>query len=246
MLDAQWLKAFVPIGHLKSSHEWLPAGAGVLYLHKSLIWIITAKHVVEGGNNTALLVSQKNKNTAVIDLQEIHKQNKLRWLYHNRCGLSASLMPVSNDFDIKAIGKENCIRADEVIPSMQCYTVGCPHGVRGFNPETTTPLLLSGIISGVNPKDKTIYTSTPTFPGNSGGPLIVFRSPITTGGNMTVGLPTVLLAGIITSFILVPESATWNGVPPLHLGVAISIEEIEHLLNSDEALELVKQVTVKQ
>ena len=85
-------------------------------------------------------------------------------------------MPSSPDFCIKAVTAEKCLRMTELVPSMPCFTVGCPYGLHGLNPQEATPLVLDGVISGVDPVSRKVYTSAPTFPGNSGGPLIALRT----------------------------------------------------------------------
>jgi hypothetical protein len=95
--------------------------------------------------------------------------------------------------------------------------------------------VLSGIIAGVNSGTNRIYTSTPTFPGNSGGPLIVIRSPFLPEGGMTIG-KTVLLAGIMLESMLIPPQKQGDApMPALHLGVAAPTDAILGLLDSEDA-----------
>lgn len=147
--------------------------------------------------------------------------------------LAAAPMPSSRDYDIKAVAQENCLRLPELVPSMPCFTVGCPYGLYGVNPRKATPLVLDGVISGVDPDNRKVFTSAPTFPGNSGGPLVVVRVPFDPTGRMTVGVPTVFFAGVMLETRLIPDQN--DRVPPLHLGIAAPADAVLDLLESAQA-----------
>jgi S1-C subfamily serine protease len=135
----------------------------------------------------------------------------------------------------------------EIIPSMLSFTVGCPYGLPGVDPQQATPLVLHGAISGVNRESRKIYTSAPTFPGNSGGPLLVVRPPFDPSGRtIMVGSPTVLLAGIMLESALLSSPIPGDKIPPLHLGVAAPIEAVFTLLDSPQAQELESRLPSKQ
>ncbi|MFC1981442.1 hypothetical protein ACFLVN_04275 [Chloroflexota bacterium] len=121
---------------------------------------------------------------------------------------------------------------------MQCYIVGCPYGVRGFDPQRATPLVVDGIVAGLDPSSSTIYTSVPTFPGNSSGPIIVRRDPFNPAGGLVVGQPVLLLAGIIlqASVVSVLGVLGSSPLPPLHLGIGVSIEAALQLAKSEAVL----------
>lgn len=240
MLSRDWLSAFVPIGVLRSPTDWAPIGAGVLFHDPPVIWLITAAHVVRAAQDAELapLVTRAQGGLTVIQLADIQRKRNYQWHFDQKRDIAVTLMPLSADWQIKAVEEKLCIKAAELVPSMQCYTVGCPYGVRGFDPQRSTPLVLDGVIAGVDASSGTLYTSVPTFPGNSGGPIIVKREPFNPAGGIVVGQPTVLLAGIILQAQLVSsENTKAPGVfPPLHLGIGISIEA---------ALELIKSTTLQ-
>lgn len=240
MLSRDWLSAFVPIGLLRSPTEWVPIGAGVLLHDRPVVWLITAAHVVRSSKDGELapLVTRAQGGPTVVQLTDIQSKRGYQWHFDEKRDIAATLMPVSADWQIKAVEEKLCIKVAELVPSMQCYTVGCPYGVRGFDPQRSTPLVLDGVIAGVDPNSGTVYTSVPTFPGNSGGPIIVRREPFNPAGGMVVGRPTILLAGIILQAQLVasePAEAA-RVLPPLHLGMGVSIEA---------ALQLIKSVPVQ-
>ena len=240
MLTREWLSAFVPIGVLRSANEWIPVGAGVLFHQPPVIWLITANHVVENakGHEIAPLVSAKGGGVTPVRIQEAQREYCYSWHADETQDIAVTLMPVSAEWEIKAIDESLCMKRSDLIPSMPCYTVGCPYGVRGFDPQRTTPLVLDGIVSGVDTETGYIYTSVPTFPGNSGGPIIVRRDPFNPAGGAVIGRPILFLAGILLQARLVsspsdPSAAV--SMPPLHLGVGVSIEGALALIKSRSA-----------
>lgn len=249
MLTREWLSAFVPIGVMRSPNDWLPVGAGVLFHDPPVVWLITGNHVVESakGQEMAPLVTRAKGGLTVVKIGEIQQKYGYGWHSDETHDIAVTLMPVNPDWQIKAIDERLCIRISDLVPSMACYTVGCPYGVRGFDPQRSTPLVLDGVISGLDSDSGSIYTSVPTFPGNSGGPIIVRRDPFEPGGSLTVGRPVVLLAGIMLQVRLVspqdPSSAV--SLPPLHLGVGVSIETAIDLIRSPSAQEDRERVLAK-
>jgi hypothetical protein len=236
MLSREWLSAFVPIGLLHNQNSWKPNGAGVLLHDHPFIWLVTANHVVPAKTTDHIGVFVTNpgeRQRVCIDLTNEHQALGLGWVRDAENDVATCLMPVNPAWDIKAVGEELCIKFEEVLPSMQCYTVGCPYGVSGVDPQRATPLVLEGIISGVDSNDPLIYISTPTFPGNSGGPILILRPPYNPAGSLFVGNPTVLLAGIVRDQLLVRGNE--EGSPFLHLGRGVPISACIRLIKSEEA-----------
>lgn len=244
MLSPEWLSAFVPVGTLNGADTWQPLGAGVLFHAPPFVWLVTANHVIKdaGAERVAVLVSLRSGGVAVIDLTSVYKYGDLSWIRDSSRDLAIGPMPLAPEWNIKAVGEDLCMKLEEVSPSMQCFTVGCPYGVPGLDPQRATPLVLDGVVAGTNPATRSIYISAPTFPGNSGGPILVVRVPYSPSGGSTVGRPTVLLAGIVRETALVQGSGESQPIPPLHLGVGISITAAIEMLQSPEAAELARKV----
>src|SRR5258708_619885 len=198
MLSTESLSAFAPVGVLQSDNLWAAFGACVFFRKSTVLWVVTANHVVEKVGQQALTVlvtRASGEGVIVVEVGKILNDHKLTWLQDGVNDLAAAPMPVSPEFCIKAMTPENCLPLAKLVPSMPCFTVGCPYGLHGVNPQRATPLVLDGVISGVDPENRKVYTSAPTFPGNSGGPLIAFRSPFHPGNFL--GGRTVFLAGIM-------------------------------------------------
>jgi S1-C subfamily serine protease len=88
-----------------------------------------------------------------------------------------------------------------------------------------------------------VYTSAPTFPGNSGGPFIAVRAPFNPAGRaMGIGRQIVVFAGIMLETQLVPAPTPANPIPPLHLGVAVPVDAVLALLESERARSITAQV----
>ncbi|HEV3258096.1 MAG TPA: hypothetical protein VG013_14520 [Gemmataceae bacterium] len=262
MLSTEWLSAFAPVGGLRDDNLWAAFGACVFFHKPPLLWMVTARHVLKEVGPPALTVlvtRSSGEGVIVIKVGEILTTHGFSWIEDGVNDLAAAPMPASPDFGIKAVTPENCLSLRQLLPSMPCFTLGCPYGLHGLNPQRATPLVLDGVIAGVDPASRKVYTSAPTFPGNSGGPLVAVRSPFNPAGAV-VGHPTVFFAGIMLETVLLPAAdpasrapALHSGyaplvgvksgsaadpasrIPPLHLGVAAPADAVLTLLDSDQA-----------
>ena len=240
MLDREWLQAFLPLGKVSEDGSWTPTGAGVLLHRPPVVWLVTAAHVVPPEpSRVAALVPTTTDGRELVDLRAIQERFKTSWVYDKASDLAATLMPIGPAMKIKAIPAACCVDSSNVVPSMQAYTVGCPYGF--LYADVSAPLVQGGVIAGVDPGKAQILTTAPTFPGNSGGPLIVIRSNVSPAGGVTVGRQVVLLAGIVLQMAQIGTYPTnllsghTVGGPVLHLGVAVGMERVSSLLESEAA-----------
>lgn len=241
MLTEEWLNTFVPLGILdEQNNRWVPVGAGVLF-YTSHLWIVTAKHVVDQirEGHVAVLVTCSTGSTTVVDLTAINQAHNLEWITDESNDLAASLMPVSDKFCIKAVTSENCIPVKEIIPSMQCLTIGYPYYLMETDPQKSAPLVLSGVIAGKDPESHLIYISTPIFQGNSGGLAVVLRPSYNTN-NVLKLVP--LFAGLVLQSLPGSGLDDVSGLPPLHLGTVRSTDVILNLLRSQGAEQLINKI----
>lgn len=104
------------------------------------------------------------------------------WNIDRDSDLAAGPMPMPPGIDIRSISFDRCLEQKDLLPSMPCLTAGQPYGLPGVDPTRPTPLILDGIIAGLDPAQRRIFVSVPTFPGNSGGPIIAYRTPWNTAG----------------------------------------------------------------
>lgn len=251
MLNSKWLKIFAPIGVLNNQEQWCAIGAGAFFLQEPIVWFVTANHVIQeaADRHCLILVGHKTKQITLIDLTAIHAEHSIDWINNEASDLAASPVPTSPDFTLKALKEGNCFTLAKIVLSMTAYTMGCPYGLRGFDPTSTDPLVQQGIIAGVNHQENIIYTTTPTFPGNSGGPLFVEQKPYNASGGMVVGKPTIYCGGIITEYGLVKspnQKDSQRGLPCLHFGIAKPTEKIFELLRSEKAQRLKDKLSDSQ
>jgi hypothetical protein len=249
MLPNEWLAAFAPIGTTQTTNRWTAVGACV-FIHKHpLVWTVTAAHVIDkiGPSAVSILVTPTPGQVNIVEIGRVISGIGVSWVRDHANDIAAAPTPSPDKLGLKAIPTEFLLRLTDVIPSMPCFTVGCPYGLHGVDPLSSTPLVLDGVISGVNSVGKRIYTSAPTFRGNSGGPLLVFRSPINPAGGLKVSRrPTTVLGGIMleTSFVFSPDAS--DRTPPLHLGVAAPMDAVIDLLDSEAAKTIVAKVSTMQ
>jgi hypothetical protein len=249
MLDQDWLKTFAPIGNIPQPGQWQPTGACVFVEHGGVVWCVTAAHVLRASKETSIgcLVSINDQLT-LIALTDIYRTTHgIGWISDLRSDLSAGPMPMQPGTQIRSIGFDRCLEQKELVPSMECLTAGQPYGLPGVDANKPTPLILNGIIAGIDPILRRVFISAPTFPGNSGGPIMVYRSPWNPSGGMNVGIPTVFLAGIVTEAIVVPNNQPDKpGIPPLHLGSGSSIDAVKSLLTGVEATRMMSVIKAMQ
>ena len=250
MLSPEFLNTVVPLGLLSSNGSFRPLGGGVLIERHGLSWLVTARHVKDAAESEAkddtpfvLVGTTKSGEHFPMDLWDTATQHDLEWVQTGeKEDLAAIPIPLSPEWVHRTIPDSLCLTGDGVIPSMPCYTVGIPYGFASSDPGRITPLVLDGVISGIDKADGLLYISAPTLRGNSGGPVFVYRSPFNVAGGLTVGKPTVLLAGLVIQQMLVGGDvrATDHVVPtpPLHLGVVRSAERVLGLLDKGPAKEL--------
>src|SRR5262249_21132417 len=151
--STEWLSAFAPVGSLQEDNLWVAAGAGVFFNKPPLLWLVTANHVVEavGPQKVSVLVTRSDNNGVVIvELGNCLAARRISWARDPHNVLAATPMPVSPEFGLKAVSAGDCLSLEELLPSMPCFTVGCPYGLRGLDPQRATPLVLDGVISGVD------------------------------------------------------------------------------------------------
>jgi hypothetical protein len=253
MLSPEWLSAVAPVGATVAPNAWAAFGACTFFNRHRVLWLVTANHVVNSIGNAALSVfvgRQPPDGVAVIEVGKILADNGLDWVRNTEGDLAAAPMPVTAEplsLGIKWIGADACLELGKLSPSLPCVTIGCPFGLPGVDLTRSTPLVLGGIIAGVDPHTRRVYTSAPTFPGNSGGPLVVMQSPYKEIGGgiqfvMGGGRRTTLLAGIMLEMHLVWPPNPDDRTPPLHLGVAAPTDAIISLLDSEPAQAIVSKI----
>src|SRR5947209_13564217 len=129
MLSTEWLSAFAPVGGLRDGNRWAAFGACVFFHKPPLLWMITARHVVEKVGHEALTVlvtRSSGEGVIVVEVGKILTEHKLSWIEDTGSDLAAAPMPASPEFGIKAVTPENCLPLAQLLPSMPCFTVGCP------------------------------------------------------------------------------------------------------------------------
>ncbi|NOY90816.1 MAG: trypsin-like peptidase domain-containing protein [Deltaproteobacteria bacterium] len=226
MVGPEWLAACVPIAKAEAG-VFSPTGAGVLVHDAPVVWLVTAGHVVASRSETPYaLIPKLDGGVAAVELGT--EPHGVEWVRDTAHDIAARLVPLPEGHSVKAVSFELFANDDDLVASMPCYCVGCPYGLTGFDPNTVAPMVLDGTVSGIARNTRSVVISTPTFPGNSGGPLLVVRLPFN-----PMGAPTVLLGGIMREAATVAPA---TGGPELRLGLATSAAAVRELLHGEHAL----------
>src|SRR3984957_13513154 len=165
MLDNDWLATCAPLGAYDSNnHSWKALGSGVFIYDDPFIWYVTANHIIKEKSDFPIhiLINHAKTKHHLIDIESMHAQNKIDWIIDEQNDIAATLFPSNTDFIIKAISFSYFLSSKIMLPSMNCYTVGCPYGIAGFDVDKIIPCVLDGIISGIDTKKNRIYVTVPT------------------------------------------------------------------------------------
>lgn len=234
MLDTEWLATFAPLGRIRAAGRFQPNAAGVFLLHEDVVWLATAHHVIESTTSPVGVVVSVAGSPTVIDVTAaLASTPGLGWIASTRHDVCIAPMPTPPGIAIKAIDPLRFLRIVDITPSMPSVIAGCPYGLPGVDPRKPTPILLDGIVAGTEPASETLFLSTPTFPGNSGGPIFVHRSALSAAGGLTLGQQTLFLAGIVTGFQIIEPVETSD--EPLRLGVGVASDVLVELLEGERA-----------
>src|SRR5437899_1719036 len=96
MLSTEWLSAVAPVGGLRDDNLWAASGAGVFFHKPPLLWVVTARHVVEKVGQQALTVlvtRSSGHGVTVIEVGKILTSHGLSWVEDEVNDLAAAPMP---------------------------------------------------------------------------------------------------------------------------------------------------------
>lgn len=222
--SSDWLNAFLALGTVRND-AWDPRGGGVLILDRPIVWLVTAREIVEKLGEEELATWIPNEQGGgLLNLTQAQRQAGVGWVHHP-VGLSATMLPLDPSFRIKAFAETQCTRVRELQPLQPAASLGRLYGPDIDPQETTTPAVLDGIISSANAKTGTIFTTAPMLPRNAGAPLLL-ASPY--GGQVT-------LAGILLGNTMINEPDP--RVLPVRLGRAICVDAALELIRGKDATE---------
>lgn len=206
------LRAYVPLGIASEDGAWSPLGAGTLIYDAPVLWLATAKNVVQRAPSGALAawVGQEGGGT-VVELLVDASDGGLGWIEAAEDDLAISIFPVNPEWDLKAFGETRCLAPSNLALLMPVCSIGCPYGVEGVQATGPNPIMLPGAVSGLVPPNE-FYTTAPLLPANNGAPLI----------QLDGGSGDVALAGLLTRPAHVPEQSPEESSVRLSLGLAAS------------------------
>lgn len=136
---------------------------------------------------------------------------------------------------ILGVGAGNVKRFDEVLTANQIYIFGYPTsiGIKEIPQiDPLHPLLRSGIIAGINPVRKTIILDCPSYPGNSGGPVLEVEEVDPFNRHFRI-------VGVVSQFV--PFAETWVNVTHKYQNLTMSNSGYTVAVPMDPVLELINQ-----
>lgn len=216
MVTRDWLRTVVPLGEYQGA-RWVPRGAGVVMSHKGTVWLVTSGRAVTAGRELVAIVEGEGGRAGEVPFGGTRGSSG--WFVNTALDVAVHQFPQARETVVRILTEKDCASLTDTQPGTAAYTLGCPYGLAGMDPSRPAVLALSGIVSGVNPHDATVFTTAGSFHGNSGGPLLVRRE----GGDLA-------FAGLVVGVAAIrgPE----EGAPPVHLGVARSADAIWRSLSN--------------
>ena len=134
---------------------------------------------------------------------------------------------------ILGVGIANVKRFGDVLTSNPIYVFGYPTSI-GMKEipqiDPFRPLLRFGIIAGTNPARKTIILDCPSYPGNSGGPILEVEEVKPFSRHFQV-------IGVISQFV--PFAETWENKTHRYQNITISNSGYAVAVSMDSVLELI-------
>lgn len=243
MLNQEWLSTFAALGMVENGEEesvaWRAVGAGVFLSARDMMWVATAGHVMpdEDAPRAALRLDVDGS-PKLVPLGSIQRGIPgLKWIRDDSNDLAVALLPRLPNARLKTIPEAFWVSADMELTSMTCLVGGCPLGLPGLDARRAMPVVLNGIVAGIDHEQQRIFITAPTYKGNSGGPVFIDRGIRGPDGGFLVGPTATLLGGVVIGTSTFEASGSAR---PLHLGVAVHVQLLRTLLAGDAASEQVQ------
>jgi hypothetical protein len=242
------------------SKDGNPVGTGFFVNTKSCTYFITAKHVLikigsaePVANNLELMSYSKDptddsKNIFKLDMSILNKNNNVhihksldvvsvligRSDKENHSNLVEGISPISiAKLGIVGIGVDNIKKLSDVLIANDVYVFGFPSSI-GIKEsprfDYDRPLLRKGIVAGKSINLKSIVLDTPSYQGNSGGPVLEVE-------NEGLGSYKIRLIGVIVEFI--PYVEEWQNIRLGYRNVNIFNSNYSVAIPGDAVLDLI-------
>lgn len=218
---AECLPAVLPVGRTRDG-GFQPLGAGVLFIDSPLVWLLTARSLVEAAGDAPLgaYISPEREGT-VVDLTTGRRGTPLDWLRDPEHDVAACLFPIDPSWPIKAFPEARCVDASLLGPATTVASVSLPWGLPGSSGPPPR-VVLPGTLTHFGPHR--LLTTAPLLPLNVGAPLVLCATEDAGGG---LGL-----VGLLTRTLVVPEPPG-SPAPPVRMAEAVPIEAAVALVRSD-------------
>jgi hypothetical protein len=211
-------KTVVLIGDVNSEGEWSQWATGFLVALGGVLHLVTAKHVVRDpttgeprDHGMTLRYNRVGGGHRLRSLDEVKEQRGVEWVFHQDDEVDVAVLPVPLDRqadDVMVIPEDLFLQSDQLFELLDIFFLT-------FQPEIElagriTPVVRGGLISLIN-EDSTFFIDSFAFPGNSGSPVFVKRTPgrVVGEGNIRFGGDALAdkLIGVVGAYVPYRERA---------------------------------------
>lgn len=221
-----------------ATHVLFEETSGSLRAKKVATLLFYSKDLREKKRNTIkldlplLLATERIRKHATQDVTVIQIGSKSE---DGRLKMASGVTVTEGSSGILGVGAGNVKRFDDVLTANQIYLFGYPNsiGIKEIPQiDPLHPLLRSGIIAGINPARKTIILDCPSYPGNSGGPVLEVEEVDPFNRHFRI-------VGVVSQFV--PFAETWVNVTHKYKNLTMSNSGYTVAVPMDPVLELINQ-----
>jgi hypothetical protein len=207
--DLRWLKSVVSIEHVIPEKPAKPIGTGFLVSSlRDHIVLVTAKHVIldDSGKvhgQLAYRLNEKAGSSSLVRDEELKARSLGAWFLSKDADLACRFVVRRETSDVLMIPSDVFLSQDHVHPGAPAAILGFPLGLR--SEDYAQPIIRRAMVASSSP-DRLLIDG-PSFPGNSGGPVIYVPMIKVGAGLSSPLLNDQRLIGVITEAIAYQEIA---------------------------------------
>jgi V8-like Glu-specific endopeptidase len=169
-------KTIVYLGVEDKNHNPVFLGTGFLLSYKGYLYVVTAKHVVDGlyknykDDDITFFLNTKEGGGQIIKMDWIVRRSNAKWIFSKRYDVAIMPFVAMNNIDYKSIPENFLVTSEDLIELQDVFYISYQPGIE--SPGKITPIVRSGSVSIIN-EDGGFVLDAFVFPGNSGSPVFI-------------------------------------------------------------------------